>query len=97
MILFADCVASIVHRLNCSNCEEQKALVANYAITRVTIYAVRTFAFARLSGFHKFPEERSAFANKYNYLYSNFDSRAVYIAFLRETPNVQKFRRLLTS
>lgn len=96
MIPFADCVASIVHHLNCSSRSAQKALAANYAITRVTIYAVRTFAFARLSRFHKFPEEGSAFANKYNYLYSNFDSRAVYAAFSRETSDAQKFQRLLT-
>jgi len=96
MIPFVDCVASIVHRLNYSNRNAQKALTANYVITRVTIYAVRTFAFARLSGFHKFPVVRFAFANKYNYLYSNFDSRAVYVAFSPEIPDGQKFQRLLT-
>lgn len=46
MTPFADCVASIVHGLNCSSRSAQKALAANYTITRVTIYAVRTFAFA---------------------------------------------------
>lgn len=43
MTLFADYVVSIVHRFNCSSRSAQKALAANYVITRITIYAVRTF------------------------------------------------------
>lgn len=67
MIPLSNCVLPlIVHRLNCSSHGAQKALAANYAITGVTIYALHTFA--RLLGFHKFPVEGSAFANKYNYL-----------------------------
>lgn len=35
MTPFADCVATIVHCLNCSGCSAQKSIVANYAIQAI--------------------------------------------------------------